>query len=171
MSYLDDVADAAIRYLGCDYVWGGNGLKVFDSQRLGLILHSWGVQVFDCVGLVNTAIAEAGGPDNRGKENANTLFHGLIADPTVDPFGYGMLLFFGEAAEPGKPAYASHIALSLGNGLTIQAAGGGARTVSPDIAKALGARVQIRREVWAGGRVRRNDFLGSRVPPKAARVV
>lgn len=139
----------ALSYCGAPYIWGGNGQFVFNAFTKRLESNRFGRHVFDCVGLVNVALSETGGPDWRGLKNAQTLFSDL--QPSEHALGLGVLLFYGAG-----PTYVSHVAISLDTeGWIVEAAGGGRQTVS------LPSPGSVRVRDWQ----ERGDYLGSRVLP------
>ena len=135
--------------MGAPYVWRGKGLELWDAA--GAKSHHWGEPVFDCSGLVTTAIHEAGGPDWRLTHSAQTLFDALArAETPRTPRGtFGELKFYG-----ASPKSVTHVAIDLGHGLVLEAAGGDATTTTPAIARARGARVRV---VFDG----RHDCVGA----------
>lgn len=143
----------ALGYVGAPYIWGGNGLQVFSPSKR-LEPNRFGRPVFDCVGLVNTALKEVGGPDWRGTKNAATLFAEL--QPAEHSFGLGTLLFYGASA-----SNVSHVAISLDSeGWIVEAAGGGRQSIS------LPSPGSVRVRDWQ----ERGDYVGSRALPPFAGV-
>jgi len=139
----------ALGYCGAPYIWGGNGLQVFNTSTKRLESNRFGRHVFDCVGLVNVALAETGGPDWRGIKNAQTLFGDLPAAERA--LGLGALLFYGSG-----PLNVSHVAISIDTeGWIVEAAGGGRQAVS------LPSPGSVRVRDWQ----ERGDYLGTRVLP------
>lgn len=141
----------ALLHVGKPYVWGGKGLKLYDKMK-GLVSNPWSEEVYDCSGLVTCAMQAAGGPDWRPSHSAQTLFNEL---PPADDSGFGRALFYGAADDK-----VTHVALSLGSGLVIEALGPKDCT-SPTDARRLDAHVRV-------GEPGRHDFRGARllVTPK-----
>lgn len=138
---------AALHYLGAPYVWKGKGDVVWTPA--GLVRHAFGRPVFDCSGLVTTAILDAGGKDYRATHNAALMF--AQWERARDPEARGVLRFYGTTK-------VSHVAISMGrvNGVleVLEAAGGDQLTTCPK----PGACVRVGPEL-------RRDYLGSRVIP------
>jgi cell wall-associated NlpC family hydrolase len=89
---------AALSRVGDPYVWGGSGPTVFD-----------------CSGLVQWSMRQAGiGMPRVAAQQA--LTGPLISPAQLQP---GDLLFY--HTDPTAPAYISHVAIYLGNGLMVQA--------------------------------------------------
>jgi cell wall-associated NlpC family hydrolase len=146
-----DVIKYALGYLGAPYVWKGKGLELWDVA--GPKSHHWGFPVFDCSGFVTTAYREAGGKDLRFTHAAQTMFD-EFPHRSADASDFGLLKLYG-----ASPANVTHVGLSLGNGLVLEAAGGDATTTSPSLAKARGACVRVVFDT-------RRDFLGWRAWPR-----
>lgn len=150
------VIRAAQQYLGCWYVWKGKGATLWTKGR-GLVPHNFGGLVFDCSGLVTTAIKQAGGADLRATHAAQTLFDELQECPTPD--ARGVLRFYGKS-----PERVTHVSISLGINErghlgVLEAAGGDETTTTIEAAKARhNARVRQGPDL-------RRDFLGARYLP------
>lgn len=142
------VLEWAQRKVGAPYVWRGKGLQVWTPA--GLARHDWAEEVFDCSGLVTCAVHACGGPDWRATHSAQTLFDVLA--PAL-PWAVGALRLYGKS-----PRQVTHVALVLGQGSIVEAAGGDARTTTPALARARGAAVRV-------GPERRSDFVGARQLP------
>jgi cell wall-associated NlpC family hydrolase len=144
------VAEALLRYVGCLYVWRGKGDDIWTPS--GLKPHGWGQRVFDCSGAIGQALLDAGGKDRRGTFSAQTYFDAFpeVASPDV----FGALRCYGTG-----PKTISHIAMSLGHGLVIEAAGGDSTTTTPDVSRARpSARVRVGFDL-------RRDLVGARLLP------
>jgi len=134
------VINAALGEIGAPYVWGGKGEMVFDPQK-GLVPHGFVqgdqlMHVFDCSGLVNWSIKKAGGPDWRATHSAQTLYD--LCRNNVDPFDRpGSLVFCGRDF-----SRVTHVQLSLGGGLVVEAAGGDHFVTTPLHALERGASVR-----------------------------
>lgn len=151
--FLRSVIEYATSKAGRHYVWMGKGALCWTPQ--GLRPHKWtGLEVYDCSGLVTSALHAAGGPDWRATHSAQTLWDAL--QPT-ERGELGALHLYGRG-----PAAVTHVALSLGNGLVVEAAGGDSRTLSPADATRAKASVRV-------GWERRSDFLGARSLPALPR--
>lgn len=140
---------SALRHVGAPYLWRGKGLDIWTPE--GLRSNGLGVLAYDCSGLVTSALRDAGGPDWRASHSAQTLFDTLTPAPTADRFG--VLRFYG-----ASPTAVTHVAIGLGNGLVLEAAGGDSHTTSLQAARAANARVRV---VLDG----RTDLLGARLLP------
>lgn len=154
------VVHQALKAIGCPYVWAGRGdFYVRDGQ----LVHSADL-VFDCAGLVGWAVKQAGGPDLRHWWGADHMLrllpeihplsaaNGFAYDPALyEPF---RLRLYGRAGADGVK-HATHVAIGLGNGLVLEAAGGDQTTLTIEDARARGARVRV-------GFEQRQDFLGER---------
>lgn len=173
MRFDEQVVDLALRQVGAPYLWSARGDYVVRDERLpsGAVLagqqfnvHSAqvgvpaGLSAFDCAGLVTWAAWKAGAADIRGWWGADTLYEHL---PEYDASGErpgdcNRLVFYG--ALGGR---ATHVAIDIGRGLVIEAAGGDATTLTyQDALKRTRlspwpAAVAVRREF-------RRDRLGSR---------
>lgn len=67
------VAEAR-KALGCPYVWGGKGDKLFDTVGVRLVPSLWlPMEVFDCSGLVTTSLHRLKLCDWRASHSAATL--------------------------------------------------------------------------------------------------
>lgn len=144
------VAHAALRFIGCPYVWKGKGLELWTPQ--GLQRHGYGTHVFDCSGLIGMALLTAGGKDRRATHAAQTYFDEFPAIDNAEMFG--ALRFYGVG-----PKAITHISLSLGNGLIIEAAGGDSTTTTLQAAKARpNAKVRVGFDI-------RRDLVGARLLP------
>lgn len=145
-----DVIKHGLAYVGAPYVYRGKGLELWDPS--GPKTHHWGVDVFDCSGLVTTAYRDAGGKDLRFTHAAQTMFD-EFPHRSADALEFGLLKFYGASVKA-----VTHVCFSLGNGLVLEAAGGDATTRTPADAKARGARVRV---VFDG----RHDLVGWRALP------
>lgn len=140
---IQDFIDAALAYQGAPYVWCGKGHQLWST--VGLVSHSWHFPVFDCSGLVGTAIRDAGGPDWRATRSAET--YRKECAPSLDPWAFGALRLY------GRNGKADHIAIVLAQGYVLEAAGGDSSTRTPaDAAKRRHACVRVNRD-------RRADFM------------
>jgi len=144
------VAHAALRYVGALYVWKGKGFELWTPA--GLKLHGWGQTVFDCSGLIGQAVFDAGGIDRRASHSAQSYWDELAECPRADDFG--ALRFYGSSGSS-----ITHISLSLGNGLVVEAAGGDSTTTTPELAR---RRPHARVRVGFDGR---RDLQGARLLP------
>jgi cell wall-associated NlpC family hydrolase len=111
-------------YIRIPYVWAGSSMKT------GL----------DCSGFAQLALNFLK-LDPPGDQTAHALAmhfldHGILIACVVDS-DLGDLLFF------GKDGKVTHVAIALGDGLMIEAGGGGSTTTSVEIARAQGAEVRI----------------------------
>ena len=151
--FVRSVVEYATSKAGRHYVWQGKGTLCWTPS--GLKPHKWtGLEVFDCSGLVTSAIHAAGGADWRGTHSAQTLWDSL--EP-AEAHQLGALHLYGSG-----PRGVTHVALALGGGRIVEAAGGDSRTLSPADAVRSKASVRV-------GWERRSDFLGARSLPALPR--
>jgi murein DD-endopeptidase len=142
---------------GCPYVWGGKGETVLlDDEKLHR--HGFGVNVFDCSGLVTRALREADGPDWRATRWANALCFGqrdgkggwaIRPLETVETPEPGDLVFY------GTPDHSSHVEVVMQDGRYFGAIGGHKGFTAPNAEK---ARVRYRLTA-------RPDLIGFRRNP------
>lgn len=100
----DSIEATAHQMLGIPYLWGGNSSKGMDSSGFTqLVFFMNGLQIPRDA----DQQAQIGVPVNGGAE--------------LDSFEKGVLLFFGSSEKDGQPAKVTHVAISLGKGLYIQA--------------------------------------------------
>lgn len=151
-AFAHHVVDLGLRQLGKPYAWAGRGewavrVDPADGQSKIVTVRSLGCDslAFDCAGLVLWAAHMAGGPDLRGWWGADHLWQQL--PPAVD--GEFSLSFY------GAKGHATHVALELGRGLILEAAGGDSSTLTATDAMVRGASVRV-------GFEHRGDKLGSR---------
>lgn len=117
------MANYAMSFLGKSYIWGG------DDPILG----------FDCSGLVQEILAGVG-LDPKGDQTANELMKFAATNwKMTDKAVEGTIVFFGSSSE-----LATHVAFSIGNGLMIEAGGGGSKTITAKDAIAQNAFVRMR---------------------------
>lgn len=148
------VVGYALKQVGKPYIWAGRGdyvireLKKVPTSVIGVD----GGNVYDCSGLVTDAIRAASGVDLRLNWNADRLWRALpVVDAETDDGDDDFRLrFYGP-----KGGRASHIAIALGNGLVIEAAGGDSKTLTYKDAVLSGASVFVHFET-------RTDVLGNR---------
>lgn len=112
-----------MNFIGLPYIWGG------DNPKVGL----------DCSGLVQILLAWLH-MDPPGDQTADGLMryfekHGTVIDASQAQLGD--LVFYGDSKR------ATHITMALGNGLMIEAGGGGPKCTTPEIARKLGACVRV----------------------------
>ncbi|GAA3161625.1 NlpC/P60 family protein [Blastococcus jejuensis] len=103
--------DAAMRYLGTPYAWGGGGRN---GPGPGLAPDE-GVIGFDCSGLTQYAYAQAGISIPRNSRAQ----YAALPKVSADDLQPGDLVFW--ASNPGNPATIHHVAIYLGNGRIVQA--------------------------------------------------
>lgn len=136
--------------LGAPYVYRGKGALLWTPR--GLEPHRFdGYLVYDCSGLVTCAVRAAGGPDWRASHAAQTMHDELRHAP--DPWAPGVLRLYGTG-----PANVSHVAIVVGPGEVLEAAGGDRTTTSPHLAARRSAQVRV-------GPERRVDFVAARLLP------
>lgn len=115
--------DLAISLVGTPYKWGGN------NPLSGM----------DCSGLVLELLRSVGAWD-KSDTSAQGLYLALkLRHPTTPGYEFGDVLFFGRDV-----AHITHTAMYLGNGLMIEAGGGGSTTTSRFVAEQQGAYIRIR---------------------------
>lgn len=113
---------------GIPYIWGS------DDPKKGL----------DCSGLAQHLLAYLK-LDPSGDQTADGLKdHFSIYGKQVSDYDLGDVVFYGSKNK------AIHIAIYLGNGLIIEAGGGGSRTTTKEIALSIGAQVRIRPMLYRG---------------------
>jgi cell wall-associated NlpC family hydrolase len=120
--------EAALSRVGEPYVWGGSGPTVFD-----------------CSGLVQWSIRQAGVVMPRvAAQQAET--GPLIPLAQLQP---GDLLFY--HTDPTAPAYISHVAIYLGGGLMVQAPepGKDVEVVPADFGSGFAGAVRVDRQLAA----------------------
>ena len=100
------IADAAQKYIGTPYVWGG------ESMSEGGM---------DCSGFVYNALKDAGYDVGRTTAQGYRSYGSSVKKTDMQP---GDLIFFGKNGE------ASHIGIYIGNGQMIHSAGGSKNTKS-----------------------------------------
>lgn len=110
----------AMSHLGTPYLWGGN------NRLTGM----------DCSGFVMEMLKSVG--EAPGKDlSADMLYDHYRVNGRASS-GPGALVFY------GTPDKATHVAISLGNGLVIEAGAGGPKTLNRGEAENRGACVRIR---------------------------
>lgn len=120
------ITEYAGRFIGAPYVWGGDG-----SGRCG--------GGFDCSGLVLECLWAFGlydGPDTTAQGLYKALKKKGWMEVPFDFIAEGDVLFFGKSVES-----ITHTALAIGEGLMIEAGGGGSKCKTP--ASSTG-KVQVR---------------------------
>lgn len=131
----------ALRQVGKPYIWAGRGDYVLrDGKKVPTsAVGVDGGLVFDCSGLVTAAIKAADGVDLTLNWNADRLWRQLpnADELTNDDDDDYRLRFYGPKNGP-----ATHVAIALGNGLIIEAAGGDSKTLTYKDALMSGACVR-----------------------------
>lgn len=130
----------ALERIGSPYIWGGKGEMVWTID--GLKPNGFRRDVFDCSGLVTSALLAAGGPDWRASHSAQKLAENLIEVPGATPIAE--LLFFGANA-----SHIIHVAICLGRmsnehggEIIVDAAGGDSSCKTLEIAAQRNACVR-----------------------------
>ena len=103
--------DAAMRYLGTPYAWGGGGRR---GPGPGLP-PDLGVIGFDCSGLTQYAYGQAGISIPRNSRAQ----YAALPKVSSDDLRPGDLVFW--ATNPGNPSTIYHVAIYLGNGQMVEA--------------------------------------------------
>jgi cell wall-associated NlpC family hydrolase len=118
--------DYAMKFIGRPYIWGGDG-----SGKCG--------SGFDCSGLVLECLWAFGlydGPDTTAQGLYKALKKSGWKEVPFDFIAEGDVLFFGKSV-----GSITHTALAIGEGLMIEAGGGGSKCKTP--ATSTG-KVQVR---------------------------
>jgi cell wall-associated NlpC family hydrolase len=116
----------AMKFIGRPYVWGADGSGKFGGG-------------FDCSGLVLECLWAFGlydGPDTTAQGLHKALKKSGWKEVPFDFIAEGDVLFFGKSVES-----ITHTALAIGEGLMIEAGGGGSKCKTP--ATSTG-KVQVR---------------------------
>ena len=154
----------ALKQVGKPYIWAGRGDYVLrDGKRVSTAAVGVdGGLVFDCSGLVTAAIKAASGVDLTLNWNADRLWRQLpVADEETDDGDDNYRLrFYGPKQGP-----ASHVAITLGNGLIIEAAGGDSKTLTYKDALMSGACVAVRFETRVDVKGNRSLNAARRLKP------
>jgi len=110
---------------GIPYLWGG------EDPKKGL----------DCSGLVQHLLSylKLDPPGDQTAHDLKNYFtqNGVLVIDYMNA-GLGCLCFY------GSPSKITHVSMVLGDGLMIEAGGGGSKTTSVEIAMKQGAKVRIR---------------------------
>lgn len=124
------------------YVWTGKGDMLWTID--GLVQSPFTQDVFDCSGLITTALHRAGGPDLRGSYGSRQMFEQFDHVGSSDTKDLRLRFY---------PGHVSFFHAKRWNGRieVIEAAGGGKATVTPT----PGAMVRQGLEA-------RKDFMGER---------
>lgn len=120
------ISEYAQKFIGKSYIWGGDG-----SGKCG--------GGFDCSGLVLECLWAFGlydGPDTTAQGLYKALKKSGWKEVPFDFIAEGDVLFFGKSVES-----ITHTALAIGEGLMIEAGGGGSKCKTP--ATSTG-KVQVR---------------------------
>lgn len=122
MSKLETMIQYAMAFVGTPYIWGGDTFAGFD-----------------CSGFVQEVLRSIG-HDPAGDQTAQALYSQLTETSKADNrLVRGAVLFFGKSKER-----ITHVALCLGDGLMIEAGGGGPSIRTRDDAESAGASVRVR---------------------------
>lgn len=145
-AFARNVVTAALRQLGLPYLWAGRGDWYVRGTEMRPVRDAGcDFLAFDCAGLVGWSCWKAGGPDLRNWWAADHLYQAL---PFSRPDEFSLAFY-------GPRAHATHVAIELGRGLVLEAAGGDSTTTTYEAALKRGARVRV-------GFEQRTDKLGSR---------
>jgi len=128
-------------------------VKALEQEGKPYVWGTKGPNTFDCSGLVTFCLYETSEHRLhwRMSHNAELLWKGLPHTPK--PVA-GDLIFYGHGD------YATHVMILMPDGRPYGASGGNSATTSPEIAKAIGAKVQYRSKVTY-----RPDLLGYAANP------
>ena len=138
MKLVDRLIQYEMAFLGKPYLWGG------DDPMAG----------FDCSGLQHEGLSAVGlAPPTRTTAQGMFAFYNSNARGWTGIMKPGTLLFFGKSLKE-----ITHIALYLGDGLMLEAGGGGSRTTDQKTAIVMNAFVRIRPVS------RRSDLVASVLP-------
>lgn len=157
MTHREKFVAFAMSQVGQTVLWGGRGDMVFDSGLRCLRPTGYAQPVFDCSGLITTALAFVGAPDMRGTHNAQLLCDATPVNTAFTPQA-GDFGFYGNG-----PDSVIHIVMTLADGAVLSADGATRRITLLDVAKKAGARVRVhdvqryRSEPWFS--VHRNTFV------------
>jgi cell wall-associated NlpC family hydrolase len=117
-----------MQFIGIPYIWGGG------DPRKGL----------DCSGLIQILLSWWH-LDPAGDQTAHSLYLELRKEfPVISPQStdeFGWLNFYGPDSNR-----ITHVSLSIGNGLIIEAGGGGSECTSVKIALEKGAKVRVKQQ-------------------------
>ena len=160
---MSDFADQMLEFIrskaGKPYIWAGRGDFYVDGKGVVHQMVDAGCdEGFDCAGLIDCAAKYAKSmADLRGWWGANHFFH-LLPEP--GPTERYKLRLYGEpthvdAAGLTVPGRAWHVTFDMANGTMWEAAGGDHTTLNAEIARRIGAKVQL-------SPVRQKHFLGFR---------
>ena len=121
MTELRILRDYMLGFVGMPYRWGG------DDPING----------YDCSGFAQEILA-AFGKDPKGDQTAAGLYQHFIVNGDIKKdVRLGYLVFYGRNA-------VNHVAVGIGDGMIIEAAGGGRNTLSPKDAARDNAYVRVR---------------------------
>lgn len=136
--------------VGAPYIWGGKGDGRWSLA--GLQPTGFGMQVFDCSGLVTSAMLHAGSKDMRLTHSAQVMFNMFpkVQSPKM-PVESPILMFFGRG-----PNAVTHVGILTPEGL-YEAAGAGSDCVDLATAKKKNACVKL-----TPYKQIRRDFVGYR---------
>jgi len=130
------VVKKALSQLGKPYIWAGRGdFVVSAGKQVHPATLGCPEFAFDCAGLVGWAAWRSGAQDLRGWWGAQHLATALPPRQPGEPFE---LAFYGR-----DMAHVTHVAIHLGGGLVLEAAGGDATTLTYADALRRAARVRI----------------------------
>lgn len=121
--------------MGAPYIWKGKGDVLWSVQ--GLKPHAHGVKVFDCSGLVTSAMLSAGHKDLRATHSAQVMFDTFPRIKVTLPVTEPILMFFGTG-----PKAVTHIGILTPEGL-YEAAGAGSDCNDVATAKKKNACVKL----------------------------
>lgn len=160
---MSDFADQMLEYIrskaGAPYIWAGRGDWYVDGKgNIRKMTEIGCTEGFDCAGLIGCAAKFAKSmADLCGWWGANHFWH-LLPEP--GPTEKYKLRLYGEPSHIDASgllvqARAWHVTFDLGNGTMWEAAGGDHSTKTAEIARRVGAKVQL-------SPIRQKHFIGFR---------
>ncbi len=141
MTSVESLLEAAAKHVGQPYIWQGKGAVKWTEAGL-VPLDTPGL---DCSGLVTCSLLEAGGPDWRATENAQSLFEKLVKGQFASVFK-PHLRYYG-ASKQSITHIAFGIPVAQGGCLVIEAAGGGHLTLKPEPSARVFFHYETRRDL------------------------
>lgn len=132
-----------LSFEGQDYCWPTAENKYSGKGLKGALYPN----THDCSGTVTDALYQVTGVDLRSTHNAQKLHDECDSLSAPEE---GCLVFYGKS-----PTQVSHVMTYMADGRVFGASGGNSKTVTPDIAKSIGAKVK-----YQSGPKYRPDLIG-----------